>query len=258
MEERHERQSLGMDGFDLAKEHTEEILQRAPEVPPDRIEEVDPGHFLVRSSNQEENYIVNSTSIDCTCKDFPCVKLCKHVAAVQHYFGGGKCPVPFTRPGATSDLTVPDAQEIGNAVHQENTTNNATQNSTASFISAVNDLITLSRQLLAQAPSATPELVKSVHSIRSHLRVVVLATSDDQLPEKEAIALNQLSWPETAKCMGVKWGGKRQGKVNGAHSAQLISELNRKWNRTDQDPYGAGEQSGKRARPDAHSVAANT
>ena len=77
-----------MDGFDLAKEHMEEILRCAPKVPPDHIEEVDPGHFLVCSSNQE-NYIVNSTSIDCTCKDFPRVKLCKHVVAIQHYFGGG-------------------------------------------------------------------------------------------------------------------------------------------------------------------------
>ena len=158
----------------------------------------------------------------------------------------------------TLDLTVPDAQEIGNAVHQENATNNTTQNSTASFISAVNNLITLSQQLLAQVPSATPELVKSVHSIHSHLCMVASATSDDQLPEKDMIAPNQLSWPETAKHMGVKWGGKHQGKVNSTLSAQLIGKLNHKWNHTDQDPYGASEQSGKHARPNAHSVAANT
>ena len=57
--------------------------------------------------------------------------------------------------------------------------------------------------------------------------------------------------------MGVKRGGrKHQGKVDSALTSQHISEPNRKC-AADNDPYGAGEQSGKCAKPDAHSAAAN-
>src|SRR5713226_4784094 len=57
--------------------------------------------------------------------------------------------------------------------------------------------------------------------------------------------------------MGVKHVGKHpNGKVDSALIAQHIGEPNRK--RTADDPYGAGEQSGKRAKPDARSAAANT
>src|SRR6266702_1622844 len=164
---------------------------------------------------------------------------------------GGKHSAPTTqlRP------TAPDlhhTQESGNAASQEN--------AAASLISAVNEIITLSRQLLAQAlRGATPEMVKSVRAVCSHLSVVASATGDgQQLPEKEVIAPNQLSWPETAEHMGVKRGEKRRGKVDSALTAELISEPNRKRNRRDEDPYGAGEQSGKSAKPDARSVTANT
>jgi hypothetical protein len=250
-EDRHKWQELGMEGPDLAKERTNEILKCAPKFPWDRIEQVDEEHFRVRSSDQEQFYNVGFK--DCNCKDFPHVKLCKHVATVQHYSGGGKHSAPPTQLGPA-----PYSQENGSApqeniVNQENTAHH-----TASLIAAVGDLIALSCQLLTQAPSATPDLVKSVRSVRSHLSVVVSATSGGQLPKKEAIAPNQLSWPETAKRMGAKQGRKRQGKVNSALSAQLISEVNRKRKCTDQDPYSGGEHSGKCAKPDARLVVANT
>src|SRR5713226_9365031 len=58
--------------------------------------------------------------------------------------------------------------------------------------------------------------------------------------------------------MGVKRVNKRpNGKVDSALTAQHIGEPNRK-RTTNDDPYGAGEQSGKRAKPDACSAAANT
>src|SRR5258707_15176385 len=57
--------------------------------------------------------------------------------------------------------------------------------------------------------------------------------------------------------MGVKWNNKRaNGKVDSALTAQHIGEPNRK-RTADDDPYGAGKQSGKRTKPDARSAAAN-
>ena len=74
-----------------------------------------------------------------------------------------------------------------------------------------------------------------------------------RLPEKENLGPNQLSWPKMATRMGVKRGGrKRKGKVDSALTSQHIGEPNRK-RAADNDPYGAGEQSGKRAKPDARS-----
>jgi len=58
--------------------------------------------------------------------------------------------------------------------------------------------------------------------------------------------------------MGVKHANKHHvtGKVDSALTAQHIGEPNRK-RAADNNPYGAGEQSGKRAKPDARSVVAN-
>jgi uncharacterized protein YbjT (DUF2867 family) len=58
--------------------------------------------------------------------------------------------------------------------------------------------------------------------------------------------------------MGVKCGNKShgKGKVDSALTAQHIGEPNRK-RAADNDPYGAGEQSGKHVKPDACSAAAN-
>ena len=125
-------------------------------------------------------------------------------------------------------------------------------------------MIRLMEELIARAPQdpgIAKSYTKSVNSMRSQLRALLLsATADDdgsRLPEKENLGPNQLSWPETATRMGVKRGGrKRQGKVDSALTSQHIGEPNRK-RAANNDPYGAGEQSGKRAKPDARSAAAN-
>jgi hypothetical protein len=77
-----------------------------------------------------------------------------------------------------------------------------------------------------------------------------------QLPKKEQIVPNQLSWPPTATCIGVKCREKRcHSKVNSALMAEHISTP--KCKHTNDNPYGAGEHSKKCAKPDAVSTAAN-
>ena len=134
----------------------------------------------------------------------------------------------------------------------------------ASLISAAKDMIHLMEELISRAPQdpgIAKSYTKSVNLMRSQLSALLLsAMADDdgsRLPEKENLSPNQLSWPETATQMGVKRGGhKRQGKVDSALTSQHLSEPNR-MRAADNDPYGAGEQSGKHAKPDAHSAAAN-
>ena len=248
-----------MDGADLGEQ---EICTRAPEIPLKLIEQVQEEHFLVCSSNQEIFYSINTILNSCDCLDFPQVWLCKHLAAVRHHFG-----IPDPEPLASLAWPCPIApellrtQEIGNAAHDTTCQNAACQeNTTASVISAIDKIITLSWQLCDQAPRAMQDMVKSIHAVRSHLSVVATtATGDSQeLPEKEVIAPNQLSWPETAQRMGVKHVEKCHGKVNSALTTELIGEPNCKWKGQDEDPYGAEEQSGKCPKPDARSTAANT
>jgi len=91
-----------MDGFDLAEECKKDILARAPEIPCNRMEVIDQERILVRSSNQEQFYSVNTVLNKCDCKDFPRIGLCKHLAAVWHYFGGGKHSAPTAQPCPTA------------------------------------------------------------------------------------------------------------------------------------------------------------
>jgi hypothetical protein len=99
---------------------------------------------------------------------------------------------------------------------------------------------------------------KSLQMARSQLNAVLLSVKDNRslLLEKEQIVPNQLSWPPTAACMGVKHSEKRCcSKVDSVLTAEHINIPNHK--HTNDDPYGAGKQSGKRAKPDAVSTVAN-
>ena len=105
---------------------------------------------------------------------------------------------------------------------------------------------------LSPATDLTLDLIQSW--LRALVHSTMVAGNGFHLPEKESIAPNQHSWPETAVQMGVKHC--RKGKVNSTLTAQHIGKPNRK-HTTDGDPYGAGEQSSKHAKPDARSATAN-
>jgi pyruvate/2-oxoglutarate dehydrogenase complex dihydrolipoamide acyltransferase (E2) component len=78
------------------------------------------------------------------------------------------------------------------------------------------------------------------------------------LPEKEKIAPNQKSWPETAERMGVKRRPKRKRlPEERGITEQSIGVTKGKRRRIHQDPYAGGERSGKRTKPDALSATAN-
>ena len=260
LEIRHERQTLGMEGPNLAEKRRRQILKRAPETPLGKIQKMDDSHFEVQSSKTDQSYHIDLNTITCNCKDFPRIRLCKHIAAVAHFFGGVDLG-PRPPDNAASEPVVPSSPV------QQNGSDGTDDDATACFISAANDMIRLTQELISNAPhnrGIAKSFTKSVNSMRSRLSALILsatatATGDgSHLPEKENIGPNQLSWPETAAQMGVKRGNKRQGKgkVDSALTAQHIGEPNRK-RAADNDPYGAGEQSGKRAKPDARSAAAN-
>jgi hypothetical protein len=81
------------------------------------------------------------------------------------------------------------------------------------------------------------------------------------LPEKDFIAPNQKSWTETAERMGVKRGGPKRkcppAPEERGVTARSIGDAKGKRRRVHTDPYAGGERSGKRAKLDAMSAAAN-
>src|SRR6266566_1132868 len=199
-------------------------------------------------------YEINLLTYTCTCSDFPRIQLCKHIAATVHFFGGeleGE-PGPRALDNASTNELEPDVPK--SLAQKDGSAGNAITR--ASVISVVNDIVRLAQDFLKLAPD--PETVKSLQMARSQLNTVRLCMNDNGscLPEKEQIMPNQLSWPPMAARMGVKRSEKRRrGKVDSELTAEHIGVSKRK--HPCDDPYGAGEQSGKRAKPDAVSAAAN-
>jgi hypothetical protein len=256
LEIRHKRQTLGMEGPNLAEERRQQILKRAPEIPLAKIQKIDDSHFDVQSSNSTKIYQIDLNTTTCSCSDFPRIRLCKHIAAVVHFFGGADLgPQP---PGNTSASEVAPNSSVQVQHQQDGSVGSTDDGATASVASVANEIITLAQKFVSKPPR-DPGIAKSLNSIRT--RLILLSATDaceGSLPEKENIGPHQRSWPETAARMGVKRGNKSRGtgKVDSALTAQHIGEPNRK-RAADSDPYGAGEQSGKRAKPDARSAAAN-
>jgi hypothetical protein len=253
LEFRHKRQTLGMNGPNLAEKRRRQILTRAPETPLAKIKKIDDLRFEVQSSKSTKSYQIDLNTTSCDCSDFPRIRLCKHIASVVHFFGGVDLgPQPPVNTGTSESVG-------SNSPDQQDGNDGSTDDS--AVVSAANEIISLSHELILKAPR-DPRLARSLKSIQSRLSALVLSATaagdGSHLPEKENIGPNQLSWPETAMRMGVKRGNKthRKGKVDSALTAEHIGEPNRK-RPADDDPYGAGEQSGKRAKPDARSAAAN-
>src|SRR5258707_6843424 len=100
MEFCHKRQERGMEGANLAETHRRQILMHAPGTPVEKIQKNDDLHFDVQSSNSNIIYQVNLGTTTCSCSDFPHVCLCKHIAAVLHFFLGADTGTqPPSKPG---------------------------------------------------------------------------------------------------------------------------------------------------------------
>src|SRR5258708_3332939 len=250
LEMHHKQQELGMHSRDLAEQCHQQILRHTPKTTVSQIRKIDDLHFEVQSLNSNKFHHINLVTTTCSCSDFPHIQLCKHITTVVHFFGGVDLrPQPLDNVGSASELVAPCSP-----VQQDGS------NDSAAIQSIINDIFSLSQGLVLKGPS-DPRIAKSLNllnTIRSGLNGLVFpAGNGSHLPEKENIAPNQHSWPETATRMGVKWNNKcANSKVDSALTAQHISEPNCK-RTTDDDPYGAGKQSGKHAKPNACSAAAN-
>src|SRR5713226_1639100 len=188
MEIHHKWQERGMEGANLAETRRQQILMCTPETLVEKIRKNDNLHFDMQSSNSNIIYQVNLGTTTCSCSDFPHVRLCKHIAAVLHFFGGADPrPQPPVNVGASSS----PVQQDGSTTHMDDS---------AATVSVIEDIFSLFQELISKGPSdlGIANSLNSLKSIRSGLRELLTAgNSGSPLPEKENIAPNQHSWPET-------------------------------------------------------------
>jgi hypothetical protein len=143
LEFHHKRQTLGMKGPNLAKKCRRQILRRTPKTSVEKIQKIDDSRFEVQSSvDSNKFYHIDLGTKSCNCIDFPCVHLCKHIAAIVHFFGGADLgPRPPDNDNASASEL--DASESPVQQNGSDTTRTTDGGATASFISAANDMIRL-------------------------------------------------------------------------------------------------------------------
>src|SRR5258708_3735102 len=189
LEMRHKRRELGMHGGDLAKQRHQQILRCAPETPLTQIRKIDDLHFEVQSSNSNKFHLINLVATTCSCSDFPRIRLCKHIAAVVHFFGGVDLrPQPLDNVGSASEPVAPCSP-----------VQHDSSDDSAAIQSIINDIFSLSQRLVLTGLS-DPRIAKSLNllnTIRSGLNGLVFPAGDgSHLPEKENIAPNHHPAPK--------------------------------------------------------------
>ena len=219
-EPRHRAQELGFKGPDLAKKHHNAVLTSARAFPLDLIESVNDTQFRVTSqSNLGRCYLVDIQRLICNCLDFPRVQICKHLCAVKIWY-------PFITP---ADSFTQDLQRLS----------------------------PISYQLAATSTSLSEKgELPHVTSISDS------AIPSGALPNRDRLSPNQNLWVATTKKMGVRTPPKRcqRQPVTAAipsSTSQHIGPINVKRKLLFNDAYNGGEQSGKCAKADAVSGAAN-
>jgi len=86
------REFIGIEGPNLEAKKRKAILERGLSIPADNITELEQGgdgppRYLVKSSSMPGRfYEVDVLVYSCTCRDFPAIKFCKHISAVQRVF----------------------------------------------------------------------------------------------------------------------------------------------------------------------------
>ena len=194
----HHCQELGFHGPNLAQKRLKEIHVRTPEVKADSVHTQGDDHFYVCSEKEpSRTYQVNLGKQSCDCPDWPRVRLCKHIAAVAHFFGNVELlPTDFASAPAPPPATVhPDVTPLGSSPARSDT----------AAAAILENVISVSKDFLSDGAPSSPGTVRSLHMVEAHLSAVVrsVRSSESPLPDKEHIPPNQNSWMETAKQMGV-------------------------------------------------------
>ena len=245
-EDRHSRQSVGLEGPDLLGQRRREIMASAEKITRDSIQDFgDSAQFHIASlSHPGEYHVVDLHWPTCNCEDFPWILFCKHIAAIYVHF-------PHLNPGEKGSPTVPERIQPG-------TLPRSVLEGGESVQTLSQRLFSLSQKLTSESGTPNPVVIEVFRSANYSLATAIASMEGNSaLPEKDVIAPNQKSWPETARRMGTKRVPKpRCPPDEHGLTERSIGVVKGKHKRLHNDPYAGGERSGKRAKPDAVSRAA--
>jgi len=237
------RQAIKLEGPNLEAAHHKQILRITRNISPDSIHQIGDAKFFVASEScPGHHYTINLNQLNCDCYDFPRIWHCKHIAAINVHIPGlcpkVDCPSKIPECAHVPVLPKPMPRPEESA-------------------KILKDINALCQQLNAVSDHSTPDL-KALKSVKFSLtQAIALANGSWALPKKDVFHLNKNTWAETAKCMGAKPPKQKPSLMGGNTSTERIGPVKGKCAHKYSDPYAAGERSGKHAKPDAVSVAAN-
>ena len=213
---RHRRQAFGFEGVDLEVRRWQEVLQRAQEISKSDIEELSDGDYRVQShKNPNHWYEIDLNAGACNCESYPLISFCKHLAAIQNHFPdtNQSFQLPTAPPGRET-MKISHTTELMDTLPEE------------TVVSA--HLSRIGRKILDIVSQGQEQQIR--HLVPGLLDLETgLDSAKGPLLKTVAVAPNQHTWPETAAVMHAR--PKTKNKRNA-------------------DPYGGGERSGKKAKPD--------
>jgi hypothetical protein len=240
------REFIGIEGPNLETKKRKAILERSRDITVDNITELEqegdgPPRYLVKSSSIPDHfYEVDILVYHCTCRDFPAIKFCKHISAVQRIFPSSDDathagledlamdiePLHSPLPLSLDDLALtasytgytPDSRPISTSDRTPNL-------DCLRVIEKLEILAACMRRNGSSIIDGDDELEGLIDR-----KLTVFQDGRGLLPTAKRLSPHLNSWPETQAVMmpAQKTRKKRIG-----------------------DGYGAGEQSGKKAKKDA-------
>lgn len=225
---KHNHQKHGFEGPNLELKRWKDLHTNTASICLDHILYVDDPMlagktYLIRSqSDPAKQYIINMDAFTCDCPSFPLILFCKHLTAVQYHFKEEFTERPYLSILTSSCDTLPATVTL-----------KPSHDVIADGKLGLVLIDELSRKLQCVAICAqlgqlhiTPDL-QALDELLD--RVIEAEASLSILPPKQKIAPNQHSWTETAHSMGVPVNTKKR-KIT--------------------EPFGGGQQSGRKAQPD--------
>ncbi len=142
-------------------------------------------------SDLSKKYLIDHGKDSCNCLDWPRVRLCKHITAVAHF--SSEESIELTH---TTRIPAPQIQE-----NSQDAQSDAGLASNASTVPILENMISVSRELLSDGLPSSPGTVWSLWQVESHLTAVIQNSraSQSALPDKESLPPNQRTWTKTAK-----------------------------------------------------------
>jgi hypothetical protein len=190
----HMRQTVGLEGLDLAGQRQQEIMASARNITINSIQQFDLTQFHVTSQSRPGAfYSIDLHHATCDCKDYPRIKFCKHIGAIYVHFPHLSVE---DNNSAVSQEAVEAPDEPQHILRQEDSLQTLTR-----------DITDLSQRLISQTNQSAPSpaILEAIRLAKFSLTVAIAsAQGTSAIPDKEVIAPNQKSWIETAMRMGIK------------------------------------------------------